>query len=273
MFLALGILPFAAALVYALLYSFGMVGVLNEGFTWDYWLEVLQRGEFFTSFAYSALLASVSLFISLVGALGFCLALVSQAKSNKLPYVLYAPLAIPGVAAAFVIFQWFSNSGLVSRISHSLGITDGPSSFPDLVNDQLGIGIILTVVAVVLPFFLILFMKVYHNEQLNKLKEVATSLGASETHFIKRIALPVLLSKTRLVIALYFVFILGMYEIPLILGRETPQMLSVLIVREVRQYDLSRTSEGFVVAVLYTIFVSVIMLIFYRLNIRRVNEK
>jgi len=62
---------------------------------------------------------------------------------------------------------------------------------------------------------------------------------------------------------LYFIFLLGAYEVPLILGQESPQMLSVLIIQEIKQYDLDKISEGYVVAVLYTLIVSAAAIVLF----------
>src|SRR5690606_12328636 len=124
------------------------------------------------------------------------------------------------------------------------------------VNDQYAVGMILTFITLVAPFFVLLFLNVYKNESIEQLSELARSLGASSRQVLWKVSLPVILRKTWTIIALYFIFLLGAYEIPLILGQESPQMLSVLIIREIKQYDLSKISEGYVVAVIYTFLVS-----------------
>ena len=109
----------------------------------------------------------------------------------------------------------------------------------------------------VLPFFVLLFLNVYKNERIAELSVLAQALGASKIQVSKKVFLPILLQKTWVLIVLYFIFLLGAYEIPLILGQESPQMLSVLIIREIKQYDLTKISEGYVVAVIYTAVVAV----------------
>jgi putative spermidine/putrescine transport system permease protein len=272
LFVSIGVVPFFSAFIYALLYSLGIIGTLNDGFTLLFWEEVLSSGEFVSSFLYSTLVAAVALFISVGGALWTVIKFKKNLDGKFLSFVMYLPLAIPGVVAAFFTRQLFSQGGFFARVSYQLGWIAKPSEFPDVVNDALAIGIILTFVTIVMPFFTLLFLNVYKNERIAELSVLAKSLGANAKQVTLRVCLPILLKKTWVLIALYFIFLLGAYEVPLILGRESPQMLSVLIIRETRQFDLSKISEGYVIAVMYTIVVSVAAIILFLPKRKKVYE-
>ncbi len=233
-----------------------MAGVVNQGFTTEFWSAVLESGEFFRSFGYSALVAAVSVVISVSLALWLSLNFVRELNRKFLSFIIYLPLAIPGVVCAFFTFQLFSKAGFFSRFAYHWGWIKEARQFPDLVNDQWAFGIILTFITVVMPFFVLLFLNVYKNERVEELSKLAHSLGANKRQITWRVSLPVILRKTWTLIVLYFIFLLGAYEVPLILGQESPQMLSVLIIREIKQYDLTKISEGYVVAVIYTFIVS-----------------
>jgi putative spermidine/putrescine transport system permease protein len=255
-FVLIGVVPFGAALGYALLYSLGVVGIMNDGFTLRFWVAVIESGEFIQSFAYSAAIAGVSVLLSVGIALALTLGLHREFERPFLSFAIYLPLAVPGVVSAFFTYQLLAKAGFFARIAYQLGWIEEARDFPDLVNDQYALGIILTFITVVMPFFVLLFLNVYQHERVQALSELARSLGASARQVVWRVALPVLLRKTWTLVALYFIFLLGSYEIPLILGQESPQMLSVLIVRELKQYDLSKLSEGYALAVIYTLVVS-----------------
>ena len=263
LFVLIGVVPFAAAFVYAILYSFGIIGVVNTGFTLEFWEAVIASGEFFKSFGYSSLIALISMLISVGGALWIILKFRDQLEGKFLSYISYLPLAIPGVVAAFFTLQLFSKGGFFSRISYNLGWTDSAVEFPDLVNDAYAIGIILAFATMVLPFFVLLFMNIYKNERIQELSVLAQALGAKKNQVVRKVFLPILLQKTWVLIVLYFIFLLGSYEIPLILGQESPQMLSVLIIREIKQYDLTKISEGYVVAVIYTAIVALAAIVLF----------
>ncbi len=263
LFIAIGVVPFAAAFIYALLYSFGVIGVANKGFTSEFWTSVIASGEFFRSFVYSFLIALIAVSISVGGALWATLKFRKRLEQKFLSFVIYLPLAVPGIVTGFFTFQLLSKGGFFARLSHQLEWITEASQFPDLVNDALAFGIVLSFVTMIMPFFLLLFLNVYKNERIEELSILAQSLGANTKQVTQRIFLPILIKKTWVLIVLYFIFLLGAYEVPLILGQESPQMLSVLIIREIKQYDLDKISEGYVVAVMYTLFVSAAAIVLF----------
>ncbi len=256
-FLLLGFLPFIAAFGYALLYSFGLVGVVNTGFTFQFWEAALASGAFLSSFFYSAAIALVSVLLSVGGALWITLKFKEKMDRGFLSMVSYLPLAIPGIVTGFFVLQILSKAGFFARVGYYFGWIQEASEFPDLVNDRLAIGMVLAFVTLILPFFVLLFLNIYKNERVEDLSILAASLGANSGQVTRRVFLPILLHRAKILIVLYFIFLLGSYEVPLILGQESPQMLSVLIIRELKQFDLDKISEGYVVAVCYTILVSI----------------
>ncbi|MDP5043532.1 MAG: ABC transporter permease subunit [Leeuwenhoekiella sp.] len=257
LFVAVGVIPFAAAFIYALLYSFGVVGAMSTGFTTRFWLTVFETGTFFKSLGYSATIAALSVFLSVVIALWLTLKFKNALENRFVLMMVYMPLAIPGLVTAFFIIQLLAKGGFFARISYAAGWIDQSNEFPDLVNDNLAFGIILAFLTMIIPFFILLFLNVYKNERVEELSVLAFSLGASARQVRNKVVLPILLKKTRILITLYFVFLLGSYEVPLILGQESPQMLSVLVIRELKQYDLDKIPEGYVVAVMYTVIVAI----------------
>ncbi|CAM4137493.1 ABC transporter permease [Zobellia nedashkovskayae] len=263
LFVLVGVLPFAAAFIYALLYSFGIIGVANNGFTLQFWKSVITSETFFKSFGYSFLIALVAVVISVGSALWITSKFSQQLEKRFMSFIIYLPLVIPGIVTGFFTFQLFSKGGFFARISHKLGFITEASQFPDLVNDGLAIGIIFSFITMITPFFVLLFLNVYKNERVEELSLLAQSLGANANQITQRVFLPILIKKTWVLIMLYFIFLLGAYEVPLILGQESPQMLSVLIIQEIKQYDLDKISEGYVVAVLYTLIVSVAAILLF----------
>lgn len=268
----IGVVPFACSFGYALLYSFGVIGVVNDGFTTEFWASVLKSGTFFSSFLYSALIALVAVILSVGGALWITLKFRNELEKKFMSFVIYLPLAVPGIVTGFFTLQLFSKGGFFSRLAYTMGWITETSQFPDLVNDALAFGIVLSFITMLMPFFVLLFLNVYKNERIEELSILAHSLGANSKQVSKRIFLPIMLKKTWVLIVLYFIFLLGAYEVPLLLGQESPQMLSVLIIQEIKQYDLTKISEGYVVAVLYTIIVSIAALVLFLPKKNNVHE-
>jgi len=251
LFVLLAVLPLLLGLGYALLYSLGLVGVLGQGFTLDHWGEVLAGGALWRSLGHSLYLAVSSMGL----ATGLALWLALRGKhafiEGWLGTLIYFPLTLPAMVMAFFVLQLLGQAGLLARVVAQLGWITEPSDFPSLVNDAAGMGIILCHVLMATPFLLILFLNLYRSERLPELTQLAGSLGARKGQIRRRIEVPVLLRAAYPTLVLYFLFTLGSYEIPLLLGREDPQMVSVLIERKLMRYNLADKPEAYVVAVIY----------------------
>jgi len=255
LFLAIAVLPIAASLVYALLYSVGLAGLLREGFTAAYWRTVLGGHEVWESLALSVgVAAAVVVFTAALG-LALALGFSERLERGFLGYALYLPLALPGAVAAFFTFQMLTGGGGVARLLLRLGLLSDPSRFAPLVQDRWAVGIVLTHTALAVPFFALLFARLYESERVAELAVLAQSLGASRRQRLWRVEVPLLLHAAGTNLALLFIVVLGSYEIPLLLGRQAPQMLSVLAMRKLALFDLRQKPEAFVVALLYTAFV------------------
>lgn len=259
LFILLIMVPFSTGLIYALLYSFGIIGFPHQGFTLLHWESVLSSGEVIRSFLFTVYIGIISLTIATLLALLYIIANKNRAAGTS--YFIYLPLTIPAMVAAFFTFQFLSASGFVSRIFNALHLTKGIEGFPDLVNDSFGIGIAATHIMLALPFFILLFRNYYQSENIETLKELAFTLGASSSQFNLRILIPALLKKSLAPLALYFLFMLGSFEIPLLLGRQNPQMVSVLVNRKLNRFDLQQIPQGYIIVILYMLLVSLMLFI------------
>ncbi|MEO5944869.1 MAG: ABC transporter permease subunit [Ferruginibacter sp.] len=258
------IIPLLLGLGYALLYSFGIVGVLNHGFTLQNWEAAFANNEVLYSFFYTVGLSLVSLFSCV--STGIFLALYFGKKLQKGigSYIIYLPMAFPSVVAAFFFFQFLSNAGLLSRLCYKLGLIKSVTDFTNLVNDQYSIGIIAAQFFLTLPIFVLLYISIIANENIERLSLLATSLGARKSQVLWRITIPALLKKSFPTIVLYFIFKLGTYEIPLLLGRSSPETVSVLIVRKMQRFNLMDIPQGYVVAVIYALLVIVLLIFSFK---------
>ncbi len=266
--LIFAVVPLVFSIGYAVLYSFGLTGALNTGFTLDNWKHLFAEGDIISSFLYSAIIAFVTVFLAVLFALYVSLFHKEAFSKRKLSYVIYLPLAFPAMVSAFFFFQFLSKAGIASRIFYNVGITSSINGFPDLVNDKFGIGIIAANLFICAPFFVLLFISRMETERITDYVTLSQSLGATKRKAITRIVIPMLLQKTFPNIVLYFIFIFGSYEIPVLLGRSNPEMISVLAVRKLQKFDLLDIPQGYAIAVLYTITVlSILLLVLMRRKI------
>ena len=262
------VLPLVAGLGFAVLYSVGLVGVLNNGFTGEHWMKIFGEGNVLQSFLYSAAIAVVSLLISVSLALPVSLRHHQSFRKGLLSYLIYMPLAFPGIVAAFFFFQFLTKSGVISRLLYQLRIISSIDQFPDLINDTFGIGMITAHVFLSFPFFVLLFVNIIKTERIVEYQQLASTFAATKWQSLFRVSIPMLLQKALPNIILYFIFIFGAFEVPLLLGRSNPEMVSVLAVRKLQRFNLLDIPQGYAIAVLYTIFVFILLVFLFKVKSR-----
>lgn len=250
LFVTLCLIPVLLAVGYALAYSLGLAGLMSGGFTWVHWGS-LFRGEFLDSMLYSLWIAGASATTAVIFALVLLFSVRTHLKQPNIYRMLFMPLTIPPIVLAFVVFQLYSGSGLFSRLLYQVGMISGTEQFPPLVQDPLGIGIIMAHVFLVFPFFLIVFLNIYENEKLDEIEAVASSLGAAKQTVLFRLHLPILLRKLFPLLVLYVIFLIGAYEVPLVLGQSSPQMISVLILEKLQRFNIGDIPVAYSMAVWY----------------------
>jgi putative spermidine/putrescine transport system permease protein len=187
------VLPLVAGLGFAVLYSVGLVGVLNNGFTGEHWMRIFSEGNILQSFLYSATIAIVSLLISVSLALPVSLKHHQSFRKGLLSYLIYMPLAFPGIVAAFFFFQFLTKSGVVSRALYQLRLISSIDQFPDLINDTFGIGMIATHVFLSFPFFVLLFVNIIKTERIVEYQQLASTFAATKWQSLFRVSIPMLL--------------------------------------------------------------------------------
>ena len=248
LFISVAVLPVVFSLGYAAAYSLGLVGLLSDGFTLEHWALLATPSEIWFSFGWSLYVAGATVALTLGLALPLALGLRRTLQDGPLGTILYFPLAIPATVAAFLVFQWFSGAGYAARIAYHAGFITSVQAFPDLVNDPWAIGIILAHVGLAVPFFTLLFRQIYVSEHIDRLLQVAGALGGTRRQHLARVALPILWHKARTNVVLFFIAVLGSYEIPLLLGQQSPQMVSVLTMRKYSLFDVTDKPEAFILA-------------------------
>ncbi len=266
LFLTFAVLPLSAGLLYALLYSLGLVGALSQGFTLYSWRITLTDHTFWASLGLSACIAATTVVLSAALALVLLVWLHPQLERQRVRFLLHFPLAVPPVIAAFVSFQWLGSSGILARLAWQFGWIENVDVFPTLINDPFYLGVGLTLTLLTFPFLLLLFLNHYQSANLPQLSQLATTLGASPAYIRSHLVWPVLLRRARPALLLYGVFLLGSYEVPLLLGRQSPAMLSVFISQKFGRFNLSDLPIAYVATVVYAVVVLIVITIFLRLH-------
>jgi len=263
-FLCFAVLPLAAGLGYALLYSLGLTGAVAQGFSLEAWRNTLSDATFWFSMGLSAGIASLAVVLSTILALFLLLWLRPELERPRVRFLLHLPLAIPPIVAAFLSFQWLGSSGMLARIGYQVGWLDNSGDFPPLINDPWYVGVLVTMILGTFPFFLLIFLNHFRAADLSSFSDVAATLGASGRQIHSRIVAPVILRRAAPALLLYGVFLFGAYEVPLLLGRQNPAMISMFINQKFRRFNIADFPVAYVATVLYAILVMGVLLLFLR---------
>ena len=257
-----------AGLCYALLGSLGVVGPLATGFTGRHWQALGTDAGLLKSALFSLWVAGASLGISVALALALVLGARATLRRRPFPTLLYVPLLMPSLVMGFYLFQLLSRAGWLSRLSFGLGLTHSVEGFPELVQDAAGVSIIAAQVLLSFPFLTLLFQAIYQESRLSDYDQLARTLGASPGQFRWRVAVPVLLRRAAPTLLLSGIATLGAYDIPLLLGRPYPQMLSVYIATRLQRFDLHELPAAYLAGFLVAVGLLVLILVLTRLTRR-----
>ena len=187
-----------------------------------YYKEILGREASIQAFIYSFKIAGVSAVLSILIGIFMCYVLINTKRSGLINAIVKLPIIVPHTIVALMIINVMSQNGLLARILFHLNIISDQSQFPLLINDAGGVGVILAYMWKEAPF-VIYFVITLMAAISSNLGEAAINLGASN-----------ILSAFLII----FVYALGAYELPQILGATLPKALPILSYIEFQKPDL-----------------------------------
>ena len=213
-----------------------------------------------------------STLLSAVLALATALLLRRTFIGKRIAVFLYQlNLPVPHVVAAIGILFLFSQSGLLSRTGAQLGLLNGPSDFPVVVKDRLGIGIILSFVWKEVPFVGVIVLAVLQSLGVDY-EDLARSLGANRWQRFRYVILPLVMPGLLSGSILVFAFTFGSFEVPAILGVRFPRTLTVTAVRFFRDPDLNARTEGMAISIIISVIVFFLVLGYMWLSRRTIRQ-
>jgi putative spermidine/putrescine transport system permease protein len=247
--------PVLVGATYSILAALGLVGVGARGFSLAPVRNVIQAPDTWLALAWTCATAAVATAIAV--AIAFLIAV--RLRSSRLGRAAaLLPMAVPHVAAALAALLLLGQAGLLSRVSHALGLTATPGDFPALVYDRTGVALIFTFVWKELPYLTLTAMAVLLTDRRN-LEEVARTLGATPRQAFTRITLPQLWRGTAPAVIAAFAFLVGQYEMPALLAPSDPAALPILTFERATDPNLSRRAEAHVLGLLALMVAAVLV--------------
>lgn len=268
---------FAIGLINGIIQSLGVIPAfgLREP-TLNYYKEVLTSKDMVSSILFSLYIAMISsLFAVIIGVL-ICLIIVMN-KNTKGIYerLVQIPIVVPHVVVAIFVLNIFCKSGLVARVLTNLGLISGQEQFINLVYDKCGIGIILAYLWKEIPFIIYFVLSIMANIN-DSLGQAAINLGASKWYTFKKVTLPLCMHTILSGFLIIFVFALGAYEIPQLLGPTLPKALPILSYIQYTHPNLQNRPYAMALNGIIIIISLIAALLYYKLikhNISTLKDK
>ena len=195
--------------------------------TLSYYAQVFGRSDFLSAVWVSMKISLWStVFSAMLGVL-VAMALIRCRKTGgAMVYAIRLPILVPHAVVAVFVIQILSQTGLVARFAHALGLLEDYTQFPQLLHTSGYLGTILAYLWKEIPF-VAYFVLAFMGGISDTLGEAAENLGASALRSFWEVTLPLsipVISKAGLII---FIFAFGGYELPMLLGATLPKALAV----------------------------------------------
>ncbi|MBS1885685.1 MAG: ABC transporter permease subunit [Actinobacteria bacterium] len=228
-----------ALLVTTLLFGGALLGALKQSVepplgggpsTWSLasWRAVFADPTFLDALWFSIRLAVIS---SLAAALiALVLATLLRSRGPALKTTFSLPVTVPHLIVAVLAVAWLAPGGIAERALGSLPI--------GVVHAQSGLGIVLVYVYKETPFLVLLLLSVM-GRTLRRREEASAVLGASPSQVLRWVVWPAVRRPLAVGSMIVGAFVLGAFEVPLVLGPNYPPTLATYAYQATQTSPLS----------------------------------
>ncbi|MDX2034222.1 MAG: ABC transporter permease subunit [Blastocatellia bacterium] len=266
---ALGVigLLFAGGVALAAAESLGVLSATgSEGFTLRHYAALLGDEEIAAAFRLTLTVSATATALSALAGLALALGLrEASRRSRTINLLLQIPLAVPHLAMAGALLAVIAPSGLLARAAFALGFIGQPAEFPALINDRYGIGIVLAYVLKETPFIALMTLALLARLG-EEYEQAARTLGASAWQRFRHVTLPLVAPAVVSSSLMAFAFIFGAFEVPFLLGRPFPAMISVVAQQRFLDVNLAARPGAIALAVASTLLTTALAWGYLRLT-------
>ena len=249
--LTLVLLLFGGGLTLGLFQALGYSAAEGvQSITFDHFRTIFTDPDFGGSITLTLYISLTSTLLAASISIVLALAMISWAANSRLVnFILEIPLTVPHLVVAISILLLLSPAGLFSRLLSFSGLLSSSSSFPLLVNDDYGIGIIVVYVWKEVPFITFMLLSVLTNLG-PELNEAGATLRASRFQRFRYITLPMIGPSLGAACLIVFAFTFGAFEVPYLLGKTYPISLPVWAYKNYSDIDLLARPEGIAIGLI-----------------------
>lgn len=249
---------FGGGLVYGFFQSMGYFpGAGGYEISFQHYHQVLFSPDFLQSFWLTFYVAGTStLLAALISLILSVLLMDYSSKSGWFYFVLQIPLTVPHLVIAVAAIFLLDPAGILSRLLYAGGMIQDSGSFPLLIHDDAGVGIIFSYVWKEIPFITLMLtaaLKQFGSEY----NEVGKTLNAGLFSRLRYIFLPAVMPNLASAALIVFAFTFGAFEVPWLLGKTWPRMLPVQAYQQFSDVDLLTRPEGIATGLIIALIVGI----------------
>lgn len=195
--------------------------------TLEHYKRLLTDKGLIESLIFSIKTSFLSALLSTMGGVIIAIAAYKLGKEGKLIALTFRlPVIVPHLLSVLLVYNIFSQTGLLARFAYNIGFISSFEEFPVLLYNKNGFGIILAYIWKELPFIAFIIYNVL-SKLSNKFSDASRNLGATGFQTMKYVVFPIVLPSVLSSFILVFAFSFGAYEIPMLLGGTYPKALPV----------------------------------------------
>lgn len=249
--LALVLLLFGGGLILGLFQALGYSSTEGlHSITFDHFQTIFTDPDFGGSITLTLYISLTSTLLAALISIALALTIIHwAAESPMVNFILEIPLTVPHLVVAVSILLLLSPAGIFSRFLSFVGLLSSSSSFPLLINDDYGIGIIVVYVWKEVPFITFMLLSVLTNLG-PELNDAGATLRASKLQRFRYITLPIIGPSLGAACLIVFAFTFGAFEVPYLLGKTYPISLPVWAYKNYSDIDLLARPEGIAIGLI-----------------------
>lgn len=235
------------------------VGVQN-------YADVFTSYYFADSLLFTLKVALASTAVAMVLAVACALALRRTFVGKKLVVLMFQfNITVPRMAAAMMMLLLLSQTGMLSQACKAVGLTQGASDFPWLVNDSAGLGLIFAFVWKFFPYIGMSVLGILQGAS-REYEDQAAVLGVGRWRRFWHVTLPMIVPATSIASIIVFAAAFGDYEIPMVLGSSSHRMLSIFTYLKYSDPNLMDRPESYVLMIVMTVVLAAVILLYRHLT-------
>lgn len=240
--------------------------------TLEYYKKAFTNPDLLAAIRYSLRTSFWSATLSCVVGVLICMVIVNRKKSSGgMMRIVQLPIIVPHMVVALFVVNIFSQNGIIARCIAALGLINDQSQFPLVIFDPAGVGVVLAYFWKEMPFIIYFVMALMANIN-GRLGEASINLGASRWTTFTKVTLPLCMKTILSGFLIIFVFALGAYELPFLLGATKPRALPVLAYVQYQNPDLRNRPYAMAINGII-ILISLVAVLIYYILIRRIDKK